>query len=78
MEQDVLTSDECRFSTSDGERVDWHAQLSDARRYAQKCQKSVSECMVRRPTARGLKLIEVTVCANVSGLLVEKSSPGTQ
>ena len=38
----------------------------------------MSDCMVRRLTARGLKLIEVTVCANVSGLLVEKVSPGTQ
>jgi hypothetical protein len=29
------------------------------------------KCMVRRLTARGLKLSEATVCVNVSGLLVE-------
>jgi len=32
--------------------------------------------MVRRLTARVLKLIEVTVCANVSGLLVENGFSG--
>jgi hypothetical protein len=35
------------------------------------------KCMVRRRTARGLKLGEGTVCVNVSGLLVENRSPGT-
>jgi hypothetical protein len=30
-------------------------------------------CMVRRLTARGLKLSEATVCVNVSGLLVENA-----
>jgi hypothetical protein len=34
-------------------------------------------CMVRRRTARGLKLGGGTVCVNVSGLLVENRSPGT-
>jgi len=33
--------------------------------------------MVRRVTARGDSLDEVTVCANVSGLLVEICSPGS-
>jgi hypothetical protein len=33
-------------------------------------------CMVRRRTARGLKLGKGTVCVNVSGLLVEKSLSG--
>ena len=32
--------------------------------------------MVRRRTARGLKLVKGTVCVNVSGLLVETLSPG--
>jgi hypothetical protein len=32
--------------------------------------------MVRRLTARALKLVEETVCVNVSGLLVENRSPG--
>jgi hypothetical protein len=32
--------------------------------------------MVRRCTARALKLNEETVCVNVSGLLVENRSPG--
>jgi len=35
------------------------------------------KCMVRRRTARGLKMGEGTVCVNVSGLLVENRSPGT-
>ena len=35
------------------------------------------KCMVRRRTARGLKLGEGTVRVNVSGLLVENRSPGT-
>jgi hypothetical protein len=33
------------------------------------------KCMVRRPTARGLKLGDAPVRVNVSGLLVENYSP---
>jgi transposase len=40
-------------------------------------QRAPRNCMVRRRTARGLKLGEGTVCVNVSGLLVESRSPGT-
>jgi hypothetical protein len=34
------------------------------------------KCMVRRRTARGLKMGEGTVCVNVSGLLVENRFSG--
>ena len=43
------------------------------------CSQAITlKCMVRRLTARGLKLSEATVCVNVSGLLVENRSPGTR
>jgi hypothetical protein len=43
--------------------------------YTARCQ--LAKCMVRRQTARGLKMFERIVRVNVSGLFVENCSPGT-